>query len=114
MRRVDLQSIAATPVSHDPEILKRVMIANGEIPHLTTFSQASFAPGQRTTLHEHPDMWEVYFVTSGRGTMRINGKTYDLSPGVCITVEPGDTHEVVGGDNDTLILTYFGIEEGPS
>ena len=39
----------------------------------------------------------------------INGVNYELKPGVCIVVEPGEVHEVTNTGNTDLILTYFGL-----
>jgi mannose-6-phosphate isomerase-like protein (cupin superfamily) len=65
------------------------MLRAGDLPHLTNFSQARFAPGQVAIAHTHHDMCEVFFVESGRGIIRINQMDYALSPGVCVAVEPG-------------------------
>ncbi|MEO1671415.1 MAG: cupin domain-containing protein [Cyanobacteria bacterium J06631_2] len=56
-------------------------------------------------------MYEVFFVSSGQGIMRIDGKDHELVPGVCIAIETGETHEVINTGTDNLILTYFGIVE---
>ena len=75
----------------------------------SNFSQACFAPGQVAGGHSHADMSEVFFVESGLGNIRINGIDYQLKPGVCIAVEPGEVHEVSNTGNTDLIITYFGL-----
>jgi mannose-6-phosphate isomerase-like protein (cupin superfamily) len=110
-----LTSLATLPtefVSHNPQISKKVMLRPGQLPHLTNFSQAHFAPGQTAPGHSHPDMHEVFFVESGSGTIHINHHPYPLTPGTCIAVEPGETHEVSNTGTQDLILTYFGIRAG--
>lgn len=94
MKRVNLHELKDQGVSHNAAIRKKVMLQPGEIPHLTNFSQATFAPGQVANAHAHSEMYEVFFVSAGNGTMAINGMDQALSPGVCILVEPGDVHEV--------------------
>ena len=49
-------------VVHNHEIKKKVMLRFGDLPHLTNFSQARFAPGQTAAAHAHQDMCEVFFV----------------------------------------------------
>lgn len=109
MKRVQLSEIAEQSVSHNAAIRKKVMLQPGDIPHLTNFSQATFAPGQVAHAHTHSDMHEVFFVSAGTGVMAVNGVAQVLLPGVCIWVEPGDVHEVTNTGEDELVLTYFGI-----
>lgn len=109
MKITNLNHLPLKQVSHNPEITKKVMLSNQEIPHLTNFSQATFAPGQIAAAHAHQDMYEVFFVNSGQGVMRIDGEDHELVSGVCIAIETGETHEVINTGTDDLILTYFGI-----
>ena len=111
MKIVDLNRLPSKQVSHNPEISKKVMLDNGDLPHLTNFSQATFAPGQTASPHAHQDMSEVFFVSAGQGIMRLSGTDYDLTPGVCIAIEPGEIHEVINTGKENLVLTYFGIAD---
>lgn len=81
MKFVSLSKLAEESVSHNPEIKKKVMLRGGELPHLTNFSQANFAPGQTAPAHAHKDMWEVFFVESGSGVIRIDTREYPLLRG---------------------------------
>jgi mannose-6-phosphate isomerase-like protein (cupin superfamily) len=96
-------------VSHNPAIKKKVMLRWGDLPHLTNFSQARFAPGHIATAHAHQDMCEVFFVESGSGVISIDGKDYQLDPGHCVAVEPNEVHEIVNNGSTELVLTYFGL-----
>jgi quercetin dioxygenase-like cupin family protein len=109
MKHLHLSSLPAEGVSHNPEIGKRVMLRLGDVPHLTNFSQSRFGPGQRATAHSHVDMYEVFFVEEGEGTIVIDGAEYPLAPGVCAMVEPGEVHELRNHGPGELVLTYFGI-----
>jgi mannose-6-phosphate isomerase-like protein (cupin superfamily) len=109
MKITQLSGLPEDSVSHNPAIKKKVMLRSGDIPHLTNFSQASFAPGQVANGHQHLDMAEVFFVESGQGKITIDGSAQPLEPGTCILVEPGEHHEVVNTGTADLVLTYFGI-----
>jgi quercetin dioxygenase-like cupin family protein len=104
-----LNDLPFESVSHNPEIKKKVMLRFGELPHLTNFSQARFAPGQLAPAHAHQDMCEVFFVEAGAGIIRVDGKEYPLIPGNCVAIEPGEFHEVVNNGETELVLTYFGL-----
>lgn len=109
MKLTSLADLPAELVSHNPAIQKKVLLRPGDLPHLTNFSQARLAPGQIAAAHHHADMYEVFFVTSGTGTITIDRTPYALTPGVCVAVEPGESHEVKNTGNDELVLTYFGL-----
>lgn len=110
MKLTSLSTLPEETVSHNPAIQKKVMLRLGDLPHLTNFSQARFAPGQIAATHAHADMYEVFFVEAGEGTIRIDGQPYTLQPGTCITVEPGEEHEVSNTGPGDLVLTYFGLK----
>jgi quercetin dioxygenase-like cupin family protein len=67
MITTSLKNLPEESVSHNPEIKKKVMLRFGDLPHLTNFSQARFAPGQTAPAHAHQDMCEVFFVEAGSG-----------------------------------------------
>ncbi len=104
-----LASCEDRPVSHNPSIRKRVLLEAGELPALTNFSQAVFAPGDTAPVHDHADMWEVFFVRSGRGKIRVNGTEFRLNRDDCCAIEPGERHEIVNDGGDELVLLYFGL-----
>lgn len=109
MKRTYLSDLPKEPVSHNSAIEKKVMLRLGDLPHLTNFSQARFAPGQVAEAHSHHDMCEVFFVEAGVGTICIDGSDYPLTPGTCVAVEPDEVHEVRNSGTEELILTYFGL-----
>ncbi|GAB4340748.1 MAG: hypothetical protein OHK0047_32140 [Leptolyngbyaceae cyanobacterium] len=109
MKLTSLSDLPAEFVSHNPEIQKKVMLRPGDLPHLTNFSQARLAPGQIASAHQHIDMYEVFFVMSGVGVITLDRTPYALTPGVCVAVEPGETHEVKNTGDEELVLTYFGV-----
>ncbi len=109
MKAITLDQLPQEGVSHNPQIRKRVMLRRGELPHLANFSQARFAPGDVANAHAHNNMWEVFFVESGQGVIRVDGREQPLTAGVCVLIEPGERHEVANTGTVDLVITYFGI-----
>ena len=109
MKKVSLEQLPREGVSHDPQITKQVLLRTGNVPHLTTFARATLLPGQIAREHSHRDMFEVFLVDVGMGVMKIGGVEHQLAAGVCIVVEPGETHEIVNDSATDLVLTYFGV-----
>lgn len=113
MKITNLNDIPEKSVSHNPEIKKKVMLSWGDLPHLTNFSQAIFAPGQVATVHKHEDMCEVFFVEAGEGIIRIDNREFSLKQGTCIAVEVGESHEIKNTGKTNLVLTYLGLRVEP-
>lgn len=111
MRLVDLNSIAAEPLSHDAQSSKQVIFRNGEIPYLTQLAQARIPPGARLTPHVHQDMHEVFIVLGGRGLLHCGGTAHAVESGSCIEIAPGEIHTFENGSEQDLVLMYFGIAE---
>jgi mannose-6-phosphate isomerase-like protein (cupin superfamily) len=107
--KVSLFTQPETGVSHNPEIRKRVLLALGEVPHLTNFSQAVFEPGQICTPHAHESMVEVYYIMEGAGTITIDAIVHTLAKGACVAVDVGETHSVANTGVENLVVMYFGI-----
>src|SRR3954468_22122562 len=94
MKIKDLADVPFEGLSHDPEVMKQVILRAGEVPHLTNLSRAVLRPGQTASVHAHSDMFEIFSVLSGEGWIRIDERTYRLTQGVTVVVEPGENHEV--------------------
>lgn len=110
MKYTSLKDIKEVGVSHNIEIKKKVFIPNGQVPHLTQFSRVTFKPGQIANNHIHQDMYEIFYVESGEGEIIVNGSKYSLASGDCVTVEPGEDHEVINIGKVNLIITIIGIK----
>ncbi|MGI0482539.1 cupin domain-containing protein [Geminocystis sp. CENA526] len=109
MKYINLNQLPIKSVSHNLNIQKKTIIEKDNIPHLTNFSQAIFKSGQIATNHSHKDMWEVFFVESGRGIIKINGEEFLLEKGLYVIVEPKENHEIINNSQEDLIINYFGI-----
>lgn len=99
-------------VSHDPAIRKRTLLRKGELGPLCMFAQSRFEPGQCCAEHAHESMDEVFFVENGRGLIVVDGREVALIPGVCVVVEAGERHALRNDGEETLVLTYFGLQRG--
>jgi quercetin dioxygenase-like cupin family protein len=114
MKVTSLSTLPEQAVSHNPAIKKKVMLSLGELPHLTNFSQARFAPGQVASAHSHSNMCEVFFVEAGEGTIWIDDVPYSLQSGSCVAVDVGEKHEICNTGSTDLVLTYFGLRVEPA
>lgn len=109
MKLIRINDVPETPVSHNANIRKKVLIEHGEISGVTYFSRAVFPPGEKAGSHLHNDMTEVFTCESGVGEIRINDVGYVFSPGTTVVIEPGDVHEIINSGTADLVIIYFGI-----
>lgn len=111
MKLITLASILPSSVSHNTAISKQTMLAAGEFPPITNFSQAHFPPKAIAYAHQHNDMLEVFFIESGQAIISVNGIEHNLTAGSCIVIEPGEIHELRNASHDqAMIVTYFGLQ----
>jgi len=109
MKHVSLSTLPLREVSHNPRIKKQMMIGFDELKPLTQFARAVFPPGECAPGHAHDNMAEVFFVERGRGNMRIDGVDYPFAQGECITVMPGEVHELGNPSSEEFVVIYFGV-----
>ena len=81
------------------------------VPNLKlVFRKRSFHPGSGVGLHEQKED-EIYYVLSGRGTMTLDGKTYDVTPGTAILTRTGSSHSLKQtGSEDLVVLINYEVE----
>lgn len=104
-----LSSLQDEEASHNAHIKKKVMLKAGDLPHVTGFSQARFPSGEIASSHQHDDMFEVFYVEQGTGVIRVDEQEVILEPGVCVSVSPGEHHEIENTSKEELVVNYFGI-----
>ena len=84
------------------------------VPNLElVFRKRAFKPGSGVGLHEQKED-EIYYVLSGRGTMTLDGKTVDITPGTAVLTRTGSTHSLKQvGDEDLVIMINYEVEPRP-
>ena len=60
------------------------------------------------TTHYHADYDEVYYLLSGRGSITIAKKDYELRPGAVVVIPRGLAHSLEAEEGDTLEFIIFG------
>ena len=77
-------------------------------PGLTlVFRKRALKPGSAIGYHlQNED--EIYYILSGRGSMTIDGKSFDVGPGDAILTRPGSSHGLkqVGNEDLVLMINY--------
>jgi mannose-6-phosphate isomerase-like protein (cupin superfamily) len=82
-----------------------------KVPNMKlVFRKRAFKPGSGVGLHTQKED-EIYYVLSGRGTMTLDGKTVDITPGTAVLTRPGSSHSLKQtGNEDLVVLINYEVE----
>jgi mannose-6-phosphate isomerase-like protein (cupin superfamily) len=71
------------------------------------FRKRALKPGSAIGYHEQTED-EIYYVLSGRGSMTIDGKSFDVVPGTAVLTRPGSSHGLkqTGPDDLVILINY--------
>ena len=110
MKIVQLDDLRPEGLAHDPDIIKRVLLREDELPASVRLSHAVFKPGQKASAHTHDDLIEVFYLLSGSAEVIVNGVAHALKQGGCLRVDAGETHELINAGVNDMAVIYFGLK----
>jgi mannose-6-phosphate isomerase-like protein (cupin superfamily) len=86
-----------------------------KVPDLKlVFRKRALKPGSGIGHHVQKED-EIYYVLSGKGTMVLDGKTVDITPGTAVLTRPGSSHSLKQvGDEDLVILINYEAAPKPA
>lgn len=112
--KVQLAEILPVPVTHDPQLLKRVLLKDTDTrSNLKMLNHAAMEPGQSFRLHSHSTMEEVFYFLSGKGEFTLAEETITVSAGDCLYVPVSTVHACTNTGLEPLIFLAFGIALEP-
>lgn len=109
VKEIRHNEIQQEAVSHDPDIAKKVILRNGDIPNITQISKTVLNPGQATSQHTHRDMTEIYTFRSGTAEFHVDGKISCIEGPATVVIEAGEVHSVVNISKSPLSFYYIGV-----
>jgi quercetin dioxygenase-like cupin family protein len=75
-----------------------------QVPRLgLVFRKRALKPGSGIGLHTQKED-EIYYVLSGTGTMTLDGKTVNVTPGTAVLTRTGSSHSLRQTGNDDLVI----------
>ena len=77
IRRSDRQPV---PSAHGEHVHKELLLRGGIIPALTQVAESTIGPASAVETHNHPTMWEFFFVLSGEATYVLDGEEFKSVP----------------------------------
>lgn len=94
MRLHTLEKAEEKPVSHNPELKKKLLVPEG-VGCVRHISQIVLKQGDSASAHAHKDTSEVFYCVRGEMTFHVNGKPVLFAAGSCLIVEPGEEHAIL-------------------
>lgn len=64
-------------------------------------------PGQAQQVHSHVGSDKVYYILSGRATVRVGAEQQELAPGQAVLAPAGEEHGVRNAGEEPLTLLVF-------
>lgn len=91
-------------VTKDGSIIRELLAhRNSEIRH-QSLAEAVIPAGTKTDPHYHRQTEEIYFITSGVGTMHIADESQRVKPGDAVAIPPGKIHWIESDSTGDLHL----------
>jgi mannose-6-phosphate isomerase-like protein (cupin superfamily) len=86
-----------------------------KVPNMKlVFRKRAFKPGSGVGHHVQKED-EIYYVLSGTGTMVLDGRTVDITPGTAVLTRPGSSHSLQQtGTDDLVVLINYEIKPRPA
>lgn len=96
---------AVTPfITKDGSEIRELLAHRNSVIRNQSLAEARLPVGAATQEHFHRRTEEIYFITHGRGRLRVEGVEREVRPGDAIAIPPGQRHKLWNTGGETLRL----------
>ncbi|MEX2185361.1 MAG: cupin domain-containing protein [Pirellulales bacterium] len=101
---MDVKNLAEVPVftTKDGSEIRELLAHRNSAIRNQSLAEARLAPGMSTAPHYHRRTEEIYYITHGRGEMRIGGEVRSVGPGDAIAIPTGAVHTIANTGDAVL------------
>jgi mannose-6-phosphate isomerase-like protein (cupin superfamily) len=99
----NLHELAAFITKDGSEIRELLAHRNSAIRN-QSLAEARVPVAGSTQEHYHPKAEEIYYITQGRGRIRIEGEEREIKAGDAVAILPGQKHKLWNTGSETLRL----------
>ena len=99
----NLNDVPAFTTKDGSEIRELLAHRNSAIRN-QSLAEARVPVGGCTQEHYHPKAEEIYYITHGRGRIRIEREVREIKAGDAIAISPGQKHKLWNTGSETLRL----------
>jgi mannose-6-phosphate isomerase-like protein (cupin superfamily) len=103
---MDVKNLNEVPafITKDGSEIRELLAHRNSAIRNQSLAEARVPVGGSTQEHHHPKAEEIYYITHGRGRIRIEGETREVAAGDAIAIPPGKRHRLWNTGTDTLRL----------
>ena len=103
---MEIKSLAAAMpfTTKDGSEIRELLAHRNSSIRQQSLAEARLPAGASTQEHYHARTEEIYFITAGRGRMRLDGELAEVKAGDAIAIPPGCKHKLWNTGGETLTL----------
>lgn len=103
---MDLVSIDSAPafITKDGSEIRELLACRNSTIRNQSLAEARVPVGGSTLEHYHGRAEEIYFITAGKGRMRIESEVAEVKAGDAIAIPPGKKHKLWNTGSEVLRL----------
>src|SRR5438093_10856246 len=103
---MDVKNLNEVPafITKDGSEIRELLAYRNSIIRNQSLAEARLPVGASTQEHYHARTEEIYFITQGRGRMRIEGEIAEVRAGDAIAIAPGKKHKLWNIGEEPLTL----------
>jgi len=103
---MDIKSLDDAPpfITKDGSEIRELLAHRNSVIRNQSLAEARVPVGGSTQEHYHARAEEIYFITAGRGRMRIETETAEVEAGDAVAIPPGKKHKIWNTGSETLKL----------
>ena len=104
MRLMDVVNLDLAPsfITKDGSEIRELLAYRNSAIRYQSLAEARLPAGGATQEHYHVKTEEIYYITHGRGRIKIEGATREVGPGDAIAIPPGQRHQLWNIGEDIL------------
>src|SRR5437763_11352251 len=94
-KQMDIKNLNDVPAftTKDGSEIRELLAHRNSAIRNQSLAEARLPVGASTLEHYHPKAEEIYYITHGRGRMRIEGELREVKSGDAIAIPPGKKHK---------------------
>jgi mannose-6-phosphate isomerase-like protein (cupin superfamily) len=103
---MDVRNLEVVPafITKDGSEIRELLSPRNSVIRKQSLAEARLPVGAATREHFHRQTEEIYFITHGRGRLRVAGTERVVGPGDAIALPPGTRHKVWNTGDEPLRL----------
>ena len=101
-RTVDIKNLDS--LSKDGSEIRELLAHRNSVIRNQSLAEARLRPGASTQEHYHRRTEEIYYITHGRGRMKIEDELREVQPGDAIAIPPCLRHKIWNTGTEVLRL----------